>query len=134
MLLDWPDDKNCLFLYLYCHQHHPGGCFSWCDKKQKKRQNSYAIKKTYENHIVWDMCFKRVVLNICSLSVALNKNGKLLNLVKTAWLRLSSGINNSFWSLTYTSQQPKNLHLISALLYYASVNYLPSWLWTVCLD
>ena len=41
------------------------------------------------------MCFKRLVLNVCSLSVALNKNGKL-NLVETAWLRLSSGINNIF--------------------------------------
>ena len=36
------------------------------------------------------MCFKRLVLNICSLSVALNENGKLLNLVETAWLRLSN--------------------------------------------
>ena len=42
------------------------------------------------------MCFKRLVLNVCSVSVALNENGKLLNLVETAWLRLSSGINNSF--------------------------------------
>ena len=33
------------FLLLYCHQHHPGGCFSWCDKKNKKRQNRYAIKR-----------------------------------------------------------------------------------------
>ena len=29
------------------------------------------------------MCFKKSVLNVCSLLVALNKNGKLLNLVKT---------------------------------------------------
>ena len=27
------------FLLRYCHQHHPGRCFSWCDRK--KRQNSY---------------------------------------------------------------------------------------------
>ena len=33
------------FLLLHCHQHHPGGCFSWCDKKKtKKRHHSYAIK------------------------------------------------------------------------------------------
>ena len=38
------------------------------------------------------MCFKRLVLNVCSLSVALNENGKLLNLVETAWLRLSYGV------------------------------------------
>ena len=31
------------------------------------------------------MCFKRLVLNVCSLSVALNENGKLLNLVETAY-------------------------------------------------
>ena len=33
------DIYNCLmfFLLLYCHQHHPGGCFSWCDKKQKDK-------------------------------------------------------------------------------------------------
>ena len=42
------------------------------------------------------MCFKRLVFNICSLSVALNEeNCILLNLVKAAWLRLSIGINNS---------------------------------------
>ena len=29
------------------------------------------------------MCFKKLVLNVCSLLVALNENGKLLNLVKT---------------------------------------------------
>lgn len=38
------------------------------------------------------MCFKRVVLNVCSISVALNKYSKLLNPVETAWSRLSSGI------------------------------------------
>ena len=32
------------------------------------------------------MCFKRLVLKVCSLSVALKENGKLLNLVETAWL------------------------------------------------
>ena len=24
-------------LLLYCHQHHSGGCFSWCDKKKTKQ-------------------------------------------------------------------------------------------------
>ena len=56
---------------------------------QQKRQNSHALKKTLKNDIVWNMRFKRLVLNICSLSVALNQNSKLLNLVKTAWFRLS---------------------------------------------
>ena len=62
-------------LLLYCHQHHSGGCFS-CDRK--KIQNSSALKK---NYIVWNMCFKRWVFNVWSLSVAVNKNGKLLNLL-----------------------------------------------------
>ena len=42
-----------------------------------------------------NMCFKRLVLNIFRFSVALNENGKLLNLVETVWLRLPSGINKS---------------------------------------
>ena len=91
------------FLLLYC-QHHPGGCLSWCDKKTKI-QNSYAIKKDIKNYIVWNMCFKRLVLNACSLSVALYENGKLLDLVETAWLKLSSGINNSFWSRFHNLQK-----------------------------
>ena len=64
------------------------------DVTEKKTKRT--LKKDIQNYIVWNMCFKRLVLTFFSLSVALNKNGKLLNLVETAWLRLSIGINYSF--------------------------------------
>ena len=41
------------------------------------------------------MCFKRLVLNVCNLSVALNEKGKLLNLVEN--IRLYSEIHNNFF-------------------------------------
>ena len=56
------------------------------DVTEKNKKYSYAIKIHVKNSIVWNMCFKRLVLNVCrhNLSVALNENGKLLNLVETA--------------------------------------------------
>ena len=68
--------------------------------QKTKRQNSYAIKKDKKKHIVWNMCFKRSVLNVCSLSVALNENGNLLCLVETTWVRLSSGIKVKLYFLS----------------------------------
>ena len=48
-------------------------------KKKQKKTKQLCYKKTYKNYIVWNMCFKRLVLKVCSLSVALKENGKLLN-------------------------------------------------------
>ena len=61
---------------------------------QKKEQ--LHLTKTTKNYTIWSMCFARVVLNVCSLSMALGENGKLLNPVNTARLRLSRGIINRF--------------------------------------
>ena len=44
------------------------------------------------------MCFKRLVLNVCSLSVALNENGKLLNLIETAIAQWQKYVMNAFLS------------------------------------
>ena len=49
--------------------------FMMCQKT--KRQNSYAIKKDIKNYIVWNKCFTRLVLNVCSPSVALNQGRTL---------------------------------------------------------
>ena len=38
-----------------------------------------------KKYIVWNICFIRLVLNVCSLSVALNENGKLLNRNLLIW-------------------------------------------------
>ena len=48
---------------------------------KEKNIKQLCFKKDIKNYIVWNMGFKRLVLNVCSLSLALNKNGKLLNLL-----------------------------------------------------
>ena len=63
---------------------------------QKPKSAMVRIKKAYGNYIALNMWFQRLIFIVCSLSVALNVNGKLLNPAETARLRLSSGIHNSF--------------------------------------
>ena len=63
------------------------------DVTQKK--NKYS-EKALQKIISFGVCFTRVHLYICSLSVALKKVGELLNPVGTPWLRLFSRITNSF--------------------------------------
>ena len=68
-------------------------------------KNKKAKQLCYKNYIVWNMCFKRLVLN----------------LVETTWLRLSSGNNNSFWS-----HLGKHHNLQKVLIYIAKTNdYAP---------
>ena len=63
-----------------------------CDTEKEQ----LYLTKTTKKYIIRSMCFTRVVFNVCSLSMALEENGKLLNPVNTARLRLSCGIINRF--------------------------------------
>ena len=116
--LDWIPRINFTLFYfinwfflLYCHQRHPVGCFT-CDEKKTKQ---LCNKKDIKNCIVWNMCFIRIVVNVWSLSVALNENGKLLNLVETVgWRHLPI----KFPALQNLSQW----HALWAVVYYIKWN------------
>ena len=97
--------------FVFHKQHRRGRGFTWMWHRKK---NSYTFQTLQKNYTIWSMCFTREVSNVCSLSMALGENGKLLNPVNTARLRLSSGIINRFWSpfvMLYTAMPNPKLQI-----------------------
>ena len=62
------------------------------DMTEKKTKQPRYKKRIKKNNIVWNMFFRRLVLNVCNLSVAFNENSKLLNLVETTMVEAASEI------------------------------------------